>query len=77
MKGALNSVELTPAAATRPIVLIADDDDSLRRVLEFQLREGGYDVLSAADGLAALEIFYRARSGVPRDGFAYAESLWH
>ncbi len=57
MKGALNNVEHAPAAATRPIVLIADDDDSLRRVLEFQLREGGYDVLSAADGLAALEIF--------------------
>ena len=38
-------------------VLIADDDDSLRRVLEFQLREGGYEVLTAPDGLVALDIF--------------------
>ena len=38
-------------------ILVADDDDSLRRVLEFQLREGGYDVLTAADGLAALDHF--------------------
>ncbi len=40
-----------------PTVLIADDDDSLRRVLEFQLREGGYEVLTAPDGLVALDIF--------------------
>lgn len=42
---------------TTATILIADDDDSLRRVLEFQLREGGYEVLTAADGLAALELF--------------------
>ncbi len=41
----------------KPVILIADDDTSLRRVLEFQLRENGYDVLSAPDGLAALELF--------------------
>ncbi|HEX5602677.1 MAG TPA: sigma-54 dependent transcriptional regulator [Pyrinomonadaceae bacterium] len=46
---------LTPKTAAT--ILIADDDDSLRRVLEFQLREGGYEVLTAADGLAALELF--------------------
>ena len=40
-----------------PRILVADDDNSLRRVLEFQLRESGYDVLTASDGLAALEIF--------------------
>ena len=38
-------------------ILIADDDDSLRRVLEFQLREAGYEVLAAADGIEALELF--------------------
>ncbi|GAC1446497.1 MAG: sigma-54 dependent transcriptional regulator [Pyrinomonadaceae bacterium] len=38
-------------------ILVADDDDSLRRVLEFQLREADYDVLTAPDGLAALDIF--------------------
>lgn len=40
-----------------PVILLADDDDSLRRVLEFQLAEAGYDVLTANNGLAALDIF--------------------
>jgi len=38
-------------------ILIADDDDSLRRVLEFQLQEAGYTVLTAENGAQALEIF--------------------
>ncbi len=38
-------------------ILIADDDDSLRRVLEFQLQEAGYEVLTAENGARALEIF--------------------
>lgn len=41
----------------RAKILIADDDDSLRRVLEFQLAEAGYEVVSAENGAAALEIF--------------------
>ena len=38
-------------------ILIADDDDSLRRVLEFQLQEAGYEVQAAENGARALEIF--------------------
>ena len=38
-------------------ILIADDDDSLRRVLEFQLQEAGYSVLTADNGSNAFEIF--------------------
>lgn len=38
-------------------VLLADDDENLRRVLEFQLAEAGYKVLSAADGTEALDLF--------------------
>jgi len=38
-------------------ILVADDDESMRRVLEFQLDEAGYKVLSAPDGLTALDIF--------------------
>jgi DNA-binding NtrC family response regulator len=41
----------------KPVILIADDDDSLRRVLEFQLRENGYEVLTASNGLSALDLF--------------------
>lgn len=38
-------------------MLVVDDDESLRRVLEFQLAEAGYQVLSAADGESALDLF--------------------
>ena len=42
-----------PAAKT---VLLAEDDVSMRRFLEVILRRGGYRVLSAEDGLAAIQI---------------------
>lgn len=38
-------------------ILLADDDENLRRVLEFQLTEAGYLVRTAADGAKALELF--------------------
>jgi two-component system NtrC family response regulator len=38
-------------------ILLADDDVNLRRVLEFQLTEAGYLVLTAQDGAEALEVF--------------------
>jgi len=40
-------------------VLIIDDDDSLRRVLEFTLEESGYRVLTAADGNTGMHLFVR------------------
>jgi two-component system NtrC family response regulator len=40
----------------QPALLIVDDDESLRRVLEFQLTESGYRVLAVADASAALDI---------------------
>ena len=42
---------------TKKTILLADDDDNLRRVLEFQLSEAGYKILTAADGAQAFEIF--------------------
>jgi len=38
---------------TRNIILVVDDDVSLRRVLKMQLEEAGYDVVVAADGREA------------------------
>lgn len=38
-------------------ILLADDDENLRRVLEFQLEEAGYRVFSASDGAEALDLF--------------------
>jgi two-component system NtrC family response regulator len=36
-------------------ILVADDDESFRRVLEFGLKQQGYEVKTAADGEQALE----------------------
>jgi DNA-binding NtrC family response regulator len=44
-----------------PAILIADDDSSFRRVLEYQLKEAGYTVISAEDGKKALESFLNNR----------------
>lgn len=38
-------------------ILVVDDDVSLRRVLEYNLQEEGYDVITAADGEAGLSLF--------------------
>lgn len=38
-------------------ILIIDDDTSLRRVLEYNLQEAGYDVASAASGEEGLRLF--------------------
>ncbi len=38
-------------------ILVADDDSSFRRVLEYQLKEAGYNVVCATDGRHALELF--------------------
>ncbi|MBE0599601.1 MAG: sigma-54-dependent Fis family transcriptional regulator [Desulfuromonadales bacterium] len=43
----------------KPLVLIIDDDVSLRRVIEFSLCQAGYRVLSAADGEEGVSLFQR------------------
>ncbi len=40
-------------------VLVVEDEDSIRRVIEFTLQEAGYAVLTAADGAAGLELATR------------------
>ncbi len=42
---------------SRANILLVDDDDSLRRVLEFQLSEAGHAVVSESDGREALKLF--------------------
>src|SRR2546421_3650079 len=44
-----------PAAPTGAVVLVVDDDPSVRRLLELALRLEGFTVMSAADGEEALE----------------------
>ena len=42
-------------------ILIADDDESLRKVAAFHLREEGHDVAIAADGIEGLQQLERSR----------------
>jgi DNA-binding NtrC family response regulator len=43
----------------KPSILLIDDDDSLRRVMEFSLTEAGYMVQTAASGEEGLMLFER------------------
>lgn len=40
---------------SRPVVLVAEDDRSVRRYLEIILQRAGFDVVAAADGLEAMK----------------------
>jgi len=43
-------------------ILVVDDEASIRRILETRLSMIGYDVVTAADGEEALEVFSQAGS---------------
>src|SRR5215471_15711713 len=43
-------------ASMRPRVLIAEDDDSLRRLLELRLEADGFEPKTAGDGVQALAL---------------------
>jgi two-component system NtrC family response regulator len=45
----------------KPLILLIDDDDSLRRVIEYSLTEAGYAVMAAASGEEGLRLFGRNR----------------
>ncbi len=40
----------------KKLILLAEDDDSMRRFVEIILKKAGYEVLAAEDGLAAMQI---------------------
>ncbi|MBA3470674.1 MAG: response regulator [Herpetosiphonaceae bacterium] len=43
--------------ATRPVVLVVEDEPAIARLLEFQLREAGWEPVIAPDGLTALRLW--------------------
>jgi len=47
--------------ADAPVIVLADDDANLRRVVEYQLAEEGWRVIAVADGEAALAALRRER----------------
>ena len=48
-----------PSDQSRPTILIVDDETSIRSVLATRLAMVGYEVLTAGDGEAALDVFHR------------------
>lgn len=44
--------------ANKKKILLVEDDDSMRRFLEVVLQRAGYDVITAEDGLAAMEVAF-------------------
>ena len=48
-------------ADDRQVILVVEDDTSLRRVIQFGLEEDGYMVLSAPDGVAGLDLVESAQ----------------
>ena len=50
-------------AASRP-VLVIDDDDSIRELVQMALRDEGYDVLTAQHGDAALSLLGHEQPGL-------------
>lgn len=51
-------------AEPKQTVLVIDDDESLRRVIEYTLHEAGYRVLTAVEGEAGLRAFTREEPAV-------------
>jgi CheY-like chemotaxis protein len=47
---------VSPAAATRPLVLIVDDDDGIREALQDLLDDAGFATVGARHGLEALRM---------------------
>ena len=66
-----------------PLILVADDEEPLLRLLKISLGLEGYDVVTASDGVAALEVFEGDSPdmaildiGMPRlDGFGVLRAI--
>ena len=62
-------------------VLVVDDDESIRAVVELALSDGGYEVAEAADGAAALTLIDKTAPDLilldmqmpTMDGWAFAQ----
>lgn len=48
-----------PSQPRRDVVVVVEDDDDMRRMIELNLRPGGFEVLTATDGASALELIRR------------------
>lgn len=53
---ALESTQLVPSGSRGETILVAEDDDAIRRLAVMTLEDAGYTVLAASDGFEALEV---------------------
>ncbi len=74
---------MTSSAPTKETILIADDEDSIRRVLQMRLSMFGYQVATACDGEEAIKTFHACQPNLvvldvmmPKlDGFSVCKEL--
>jgi DNA-binding response OmpR family regulator len=60
-QGTSINMSQTPANPARSLILVCDDEAHIRRIVAAKLRETGYEVLEARDGVQGLEIARRER----------------
>jgi len=52
-----NDVDSVPSEVKKPIVLVVDDEESVRNIAVRMLQRIGYDAVAAADGQAGIDYF--------------------
>ena len=50
--------------SARPLILVADDDEDILQLVALRLSRTGYDVLTARDGAAAIELAFARKPDV-------------
>ena len=61
-RGTIMNIALPPAVpSNRPLVLVVDDDETVRDYLSMLLKKAGYGVRAACDGEQALSMVYKRR----------------
>ena len=56
--------ELQPEQESHQKILVADDEASIRRILETRLKMAGYNVVTAEDGEEAVEVFNKTNPDI-------------
>jgi DNA-binding response OmpR family regulator len=51
-------------AASKPVVLVADDEEDIRVLVSFRLDRAGWEVVTAADGREALDLILERRPDI-------------
>lgn len=59
-----NDVDSVPSAVRKPVLLVVDDEESVRNIAVRMLQRIGYDAVAAADGRAGVEYFRQHASRI-------------